>query len=121
MGVVLFGSQATGEATASSDIDLLIVLDKKIALVRSLYRWWDSNIEWNGNKELNPHFVNYPEKAEEAGGMWLEIAQYGQIIYQKNKMIDNVFKELKDMIAQGMVRQHSSNGHPYWVWRKNEK
>lgn len=116
-GVVLFGSQATGNATRESDIDLLIVLNSSEPVERSLYRWWDDNIKWSGENMLNPHFVNLPSEAKSAGGLWLEVATTGKIIYQKNSMLDKLFGELRELISQGLVRMYTSNGHSYWKWR----
>lgn len=114
IGVVLFGSQATGEATASSDIDILIVLDKEIPLTRSLYTWWSDTISWTDG-ELNPHFVNCPHDASSAGGLWFEVALSGKIVYQKKSSIEQLFIKLNEYIADGNIRRYISNGHPYWV------
>lgn len=120
-GVVLFGSQATGEATESSDIDILIVLEDSISLNRSLYSWWDSEIVWDDG-EMNPHFVTYPKNIDTVTGLWFEIAISGKIIYQKNVAVSQIISKLKKFIADGRVRRYISNGHPYWVKEgQNEK
>lgn len=114
-GVVLFGSHVTGDATAASDIDLMVVLDAQIE--RGLYRWWDENVTWDGKSPLNPHFVNLPAVAAGAGGLWLEVAVGGKIIYQKGATLDKLFAMLREFISNGRVRRYISNGHSYWVWR----
>lgn len=120
-GIILFGSQATGKATSESDIDILIVLDKSLPIVRSLYRWWDDTVKWKEGGELNPHFVNCLDSSEDASGMWLEIAQSGKILFQKDKIIDNLFNGIKRLIKNGKVRRYVSNGHAFWVWRSHEE
>lgn len=121
IGVVLFGSYATGEATPDSDIDLLIVLKKTVPIERGLYRWWDDNIIWKEKALLNPHFVCYPESAYDAGGLWLESATCGRIIFQRQRLIEKLFQSLKDLISEGKVRRYISNGHSYWIWRTYEE
>ncbi|MBF0106290.1 MAG: nucleotidyltransferase domain-containing protein [Deltaproteobacteria bacterium] len=114
IGVVLFGSQATGEATAGSDTDLLIILDKAVAINRSLYSFWDHKIIWRDG-ELNPHFVSYQHDISEVSGLWFEIALTGKVIYQKNLLVEQLLLKIKNYIADGHVKRHISNGHPYWV------
>lgn len=116
-GVVLFGSQATGTATADSDTDLLIILDDSIEINRSLYSFWDDEIVWKDG-ELNPHFVHYQKNLMDAGGLWFEIAQTGKIIYQKDSLVEQLFLKIRNFIADGGVRRYISNGHPYWVRRR---
>lgn len=116
-GVVLFGSCATGNATAGSDIDLFIVLSPDVPIERALYKWWDDNISWQGANVLNPHFVNMLSEARSAGGLWLEVATTGRIIHQNNLMLDKIFMKLRELIEKGDVRMYMSNGHSYWVWK----
>lgn len=118
-GIILFGSYARNEATESSDIDLLIVLGRGVVIERTLYVWWDDNIKWTGEGVVNPHFVNLPDKPEGAGGLWLEVATNGKIIYQNGSLFNKLFLGLRECINSGQVRKHISNGHPYWVWRKD--
>lgn len=120
LGIVLFGSRATGEATVASDIDLLVILDDSIQIDRALYRWWDDEIIWREG-ELNPHFVNYPGDVSSASGLWFEVAISGNIIYQKGGVVEQLFLKLKDFIADGNVRRYISNGHPYWVRRRADE
>ena len=42
VGVLVLGSWARGEASAASDVDVLIAIDATTALTRDLYRAWDA-------------------------------------------------------------------------------
>lgn len=121
LGIVAFGSQVTHEATETSDIDFLLILDETVEITRSLYRWWDEGIKFSGESVVNPHFVTFPANLEEVSGIWFEVAEHHIILYQQGKRIEKLFKNLSDMIDRGVVRRLISNGHPYWVWRKHEK
>ncbi|OQA59083.1 MAG: Nucleotidyltransferase domain protein [bacterium ADurb.Bin270] len=116
-GTALFGSYATGDATSASDIDLLIVLNRGTPIERSLYKWWDDNVIWYEGATLNPHFVNIPDDAERAGGLWLEVATAGRILYESGSALTDLFKKIKELIDEGRVRRYTSNGHSYWIWR----
>jgi Nucleotidyltransferase domain/HicB family len=48
VGVIAFGSWTRGEAASTSDIDLLVVLDRRVALRRELYRAWDEGPRYLG-------------------------------------------------------------------------
>ena len=55
--VAVFGSWARGEATAKSDVDVLIAVDEAVVLNRALYPDWDAApVEWDG-RPGGPHLV----------------------------------------------------------------
>ncbi|HEX5037370.1 MAG TPA: toxin-antitoxin system HicB family antitoxin [bacterium] len=118
LGVLVFGSQVTGRATAASDVDLLIVLHDRIPLTRSLYRWWDESVDSVRLPEepvVNPQFVHLPETPEEAGGLWLEIASASEILWDGGARLARTLEGLRDLIARDRFRRYWSNGAPYWV------
>lgn len=121
VGVVLFGSSASGEATESSDVDLLVILEAGFPITRSLYAWWDDAIAWDREEELNPHFVGMPDASRRASSLWLEAAENSEIIFQREGAVDKIFNRLRQAIAKGGVRRYSSAGHPYWVWSEDEE
>lgn len=121
LGLIAFGSRIKGEATEASDVDFLIVLSRDIAVSRELYSWWDDNVHLNSNLTVNPHFVAYPDDVYQASGLWFEIAQAHRIIFQQARKMDDLMAELMTLISKGIIRRHWSNGHPYWIWRKNEE
>lgn len=120
-GVVIFGSRVTGRAMNTSDLDLLVVLSSKIALTRSLYRWWDETISIPVSITVNPHFVHLPVSVEEAGGLWLEMAVGHRVIWEKKRVLSQVLAALKDRISRDDVRRYWSHGLPYWIRRENEE
>lgn len=120
VGFLIFGSQITGEATLSSDVDFLVVLDKSVPLTRSLYHWWDEKIK-TADDSLSPQFVHIPSSAEEAGGIWFEIALSHEILWQKQKDVSNFLEKLNESVVKGRIRRYFQHGQPYWVWRDHEK
>lgn len=121
LGIVLFGSQATGQATASSDIDLLIVLSEKITLGRALYRIWDDHLALRAPLTINPQFVHLPTQTAEAGGLWFEVAINGDILWDPRGILKKFLDRLKGEIANDKIRRYWSHGQPYWAWRNHEK
>ena len=118
LSLILFGSQVTGEATGSSDFDLLIVLRDSIPLGRALYRLWDERIS---DPSLSPQFVHLPSTAREAGGLWFEVALAHEILWEKNEQARRFLEGMEEQIALGALRRYLSHGQPYWVWRTDEK
>lgn len=119
LGIVLFGSRVEGKTTDQSDWDLLIVLAEDLPIKRSLYSWWDGlKIDFKSGT-VNPHFVHLPQVPDSAGGLWLEVALHHKIIYEQEGKLSSELQKIFQMIQQGKVIRHFSNGHPYWVRREN--
>lgn len=116
LGLLVFGSQVSGEATEQSDLDLLIVLADRLPLHRGLYRWWDQQIHWTGPMEANPHFVHLPPTPREAGSLWFEVALQHEIVYQRGRRVEQTVAQLLGLMGTRQVRREWSHGAPYWVW-----
>lgn len=117
VGVLVFGSWARGEATDTSDVDILIVVDPRVRVVRSLYRPWDEAGEaltWNGCR-LEIHLVNLPDTAEPPGSLWAEAALEGIVLYDRGFELARCLMAFRQGIAAGVVRRRSVQGQPYWV------
>lgn len=121
VGVAVFGSQVTGQATTGSDLDLLIVLALTVPIYRPLYSWWDEKITAPGATIVNPHFVHLPPTPEEAGSLWLEVAIAHEVLWQRENQLGRVITKILDRIASDRLRRYWSNGQPYWVRTDEEQ
>ncbi len=121
LGVLIFGSQVTREATSSSDVDLFVVVDASVPIQRSLYRWWDEEVTWKGTAIVNPHFVHVPSSVKEAGSLWFEVALAHEVLWQNERRVPLFLEKLKEAVEDGRIRRHLTQGQPYWVWKDHEK
>lgn len=117
-GIVLFGSQARGTASPESDTDLLLVLDSQSSIERELYRQWDELMQGQADTThlgLSPQFVKLPERWEEAGSLWLEVALDGKILWESDHDVSKLITQLRKQIASGCLQRKLAHGQPYWV------
>lgn len=124
VGVALFGSAARGNATASSDIDLLVVLDPSVTIERSLYERWDSVLRLRAkpsDERVSPQFVALPPSPGDAGGVWLEVAREGIVLRDRDGRLARFLIALRDLIAEGAVTRRKVHGHPYWVRERKRR
>jgi hypothetical protein len=118
VGVAFFGSAARGEATETSDIDLLVVLEPGTRIERSLYDRWDGILRSRGrpaDDRVSPQFVALPPSPEDAGGIWLEVAREGIVLFDREAGLARFLIALRDLVAEGGVTRRKVHGHPYWV------
>lgn len=115
VGVLLFGSWARGEAGTASDVDLLVVIDPEVPIVRSLYRPWDETpCRWEGRR-LEVHFIHRPEGGARPTGLWAEVALDGLVLFDRDLELSRHLIQVRREIATGSVRREQSHGQPYWV------
>lgn len=112
IAIVLFGSTARGEATSSSDIDLLIVFDESKTINREHYSQWDQLLK---NSKISPQFVHLPNTKEPIGSLWLEAAVDGEILYDRNNIAKRTLIDIRSQISKGCYVKKESHGHPYWL------
>ena len=118
--IVLFGSQARGEATASSDVDLLLVFSAATKITRSLYRKFEAIVEsFPDEGRYSIHCVSIPEDVKSVSGFWFEIALDGMVLWKKNEGISIYLSKVKNAICSGKYVRKMSSGQPYWM--QNEK
>ncbi len=124
--VALFGSCARGDAGAWSDVDLLIVVDKKVPVTRSLYRIWDETVADDAairalGSSVNPHFAHLPGNragtAAGGGSLWLEVALHGTILWQRTWALARWLGSARERMAEGAIRRRYAHGQPYWTYQ----
>jgi hypothetical protein len=118
-GVVLFGSAARDELTQNSDIDVLVVLDQSTRIDRELYRRWDQrypNLSHQGHL-VSVHFSHLPNRHQllELGSLWRELAIDGIVLWEKDKCISQVLRELRIALLEHGVKRRSVHGVGYWA------
>jgi len=111
--VVLFGSVVRGMNTQSSDVDLLLVMDRATPIVRALYREWDDD-------RVSLHFSHQPQVDEELSSFWLEVLFDGKILWNTDPLWPREWERLRAKILEGAYTRKQSHGHYYWV-KTNEK
>ena len=118
--IILFGSQSRGEASASSDIDLLLVFAPECKITRSLYRKFEKLMDEipNGDR-YSIHCVSQPELSVNPSSFWFEITLDGKVLWKKNNQINDWLKKVKNVICSGKYVRKLSSGQPYWM--ENEK
>lgn len=115
VGVVVFGSWARGEAVEASDVDLLVVVDERIALTRGLYRVWDEEpLSWDGHA-VEPHFVHLPAADETVAGLWAEVALDGVVLFARGFDLAARLAQVRREIVAGRIVRRVVHGHAYWA------
>jgi len=115
VGLAAFGSWTRGETADGSDLDLLIVLERRVALGRSLYRRWDEAPIRDGNLVLEPHFAHLPDAGEVVAGVWAEVALDGIVLYEREFRISMRLAAVRRDIVSGRIVRRIAHGQPYWV------
>jgi len=111
--IVLFGSHARGSAMDTSDTDVLLVFAPETEISRALYRKWEDSPDAEGSPDLSLHCVT-PADPERAGGLWLEVALDGIVLWDADGATSRLLAALKRRIAEGRYVREKSHGHGYW-------
>jgi predicted nucleotidyltransferase len=115
IGLVLHGSWPRGEARASSDVDILVVVETSVALTRALYQRWDeSPVSWDG-RPVDVHFIHLPPDADHAGAVWCEAAIEGRVLVDPDGRVERTLVEIRRAIAEGRLMRKRAHGQPYWT------
>ena len=116
VGVVVFGSWARGELRESSDIDVLVVVARRVPIRRALYRRWDEqpDIFWERHL-VEPHFAHLPDGSRTPSGFWAEVATDGHVLLDAQERVSAYLATVRQAVASGRLQRHKLHGHPYWV------
>lgn len=115
VGVVAFGSWARREQGPDSDVDLLVVLDDRLAVTRDLYRRWDTETPRWGGHPVEPHFVHLPPPERPASALWAEAAIDGIVLFERSLRVSRRLAAVRAEIAAGRLQRRQAHGQPYWV------
>lgn len=121
LAVVLFGSMARGDHGTGSDVDLLVVFDRDVRITRSLYGCFDEAVDVTGFRHPpNPHLVALPSDAASCGGLWIEVAMDGMVLWERGTAVSSFLGALRERVAAGALRRRTAYGHAYWVRQEEE-
>jgi predicted nucleotidyltransferase len=116
VAVVLFGSRARGDASESSDWDLLVIAERLPAKVfdRNLYLKQLLPLECRGCVSV---LAKTPEQFHGAvSSVFLDIALDGQILYDPRGFASDLLHRLRRRIQQlGLRRERTPEGFD-WRW-----
>jgi len=115
VGAVVHGSWARGEASASSDVDVLVVLASANRVTRSTYEAWDVEPITHDDREVDVHFAALPVGDVDPGPMWLEVAIDGIVAVDRDHQVARYLGEVRRRIAGGAWTRRTAHGHPYWA------
>lgn len=114
VAVVVYGSWSRGEALASSDVDVLIVVESSAPVTRALYRRWDARpLVWDGHR-VEPHFVHLRGREEGATGLWAEAAIDGIVLFECGLRVSRRLAEIRRDVLAGRLVRRTVHGQPYW-------
>jgi len=115
VGVVAYGSWARDELTERSDVDLLVVLSRDLAITRELYRTWDAApLHW-GSHAVEPHFVHVPDDDGRITGVWAEVATEGIVLFEREFELSRLLARIRRRILARHLMRRRAQGQPYWV------
>lgn len=114
LGVLVLGSWARGEAAATSDIDVLVVIDPGTTLTRDLYRAWDLDPLTFEGRAIDAHFAHPSAAGTAPTAVWCEAAVDGVVWYDRTGAIAIRLGEVRRAIAEGRVVRAFAHGQPYW-------
>ena len=118
VAVILFGSQARGEASAGSDWDLLVIAEglPERHFERHLYLKRLLPPRWRGAVSL---LAKTPDEFEaHLPSLYLDIALDGQILYDPRGYAVERLAALRDLIEEsGLYRERTEAGD-VWRWQK---
>ncbi len=115
VGAVVYGSWARGQASPRSDVDVLVIVDRRLRLSRDLYRRWDAApLTWADHR-VDPHFAHLPQERAVVGGAWAEAALDGVVLFEREGLVSQHLAKVRHEIALGRLVRKVVHGQPYWT------
>lgn len=120
ISIILFGSQARGEAKDKSDYDLFILANNlpKGALERS--RFIHKPIYKNELRSLSIIAKTPTEFQEDVASLYLDLSIDGIILFDKDFIQPKLLK-LKEIIKNSGLNRVKDNDEFHWEWKKYPK
>ena len=115
IGVVAFGSWARGELADSSDLDVLIVVDRDVAITRDLYRRWDEEVVGCNGRAVDPHFVHLAASPPASSGLWAEVAIDGLVLFECDLRLSSALAAMRRSLVDGRLQRRVVHGQGYWT------
>ena len=110
-GILLFGSQARGDAHEGSDVDILVIMDARIPITRALYR----RIPGRFSDDISIHFAHMNRDPAEASSLLLECALDGKILLDRGGAVRKSLDALREYILSGRIKRGITHGQGFWV------
>lgn len=122
--VVLFGSVARGEATPSSDVDLLVIVEGLPAGRLARYEWVreaDEAVESSLQAlreqgiygDISP-LLKTPEEAERTVPLYLDLVEDACILYEQDGFFTAILERLCDSLERLGARRQRRGRVRYW-------
>lgn len=118
IAIVLFGSQARGEADESSDWDLLVIARRlpEKAFQRHLHLKAMLPPDWRGRVSL---LAKTPEEFEaHLSALFLDIALDGIVLYDANQYAAKRLTALRRLIEREGLRRERVQRETIWRWQQ---
>ena len=125
VSVVLFGSVARGEATPTSDIDILLVVRglpakgafKRRAVIEPVRERITEDLESLWQKGVYVDFVEVlytPEEAQVVRPIYLDMTEEAVLLYDKEGFFEGILKRLRERLREIGAQRKTLGKIRYW-------